>query len=652
MNDAGQFGYRAFYKGEMILDSSMVGFDFHRAEPLSNNLEVVLVEAYQNDTTWEQPWGEQRLIRDHHNGLHIALQETVEPFRAFGVEFRVFDDGYGMRYHFAQDDADTLRIMEEHSEFQLTEDTECWWQPGDWDIYEHLYTHSKLSEIDAFAYRENSALAQTYIPDNAVNTPVTMKLESGVHLSFHEAALTNYSGMTLKVDKETYQLTSQLVGSLRVPWKVERVGSFKSPWRTVIIADEAKHLLSSTLILNLNEPNILENTDWIKPASYAGIWWEMHLGTHGWDMAGGKHGATTERAKEKIDFCAKNDIDALLIEGWNTGWEGWLGGDEREGLFDFVTPYPDYDLQEVAAYAEANGVELIMHHETSAAIETYEQQLDTAFRLMQSLGIRYVKTGYVGKILPKGEFHHGQFMVRHYRKVLEKAAEYQIALDVHEPIKATGIRRTYPNMMTREGLRGQEFNAWAPDGGNPPSHLPTVAFTRMLGGPVDYTPGIVELDLTPYDRNSVQNTLVHQLAAYIVLFSPLQMAPDLIEHYERTPTALDLLKEIPLDWETTIPLKNKVGEYVIVARKGKEGNSWYIGGLAGEQPVDQLISLGFLDADKDYDLIMLNDAMNADLGENRKEFLYTTGSAKKGNRLAVEMKKGGGFIAILHERKR
>lgn len=645
----GQFGYRLFFNEEMILDSSLVGLEFHRQELLRTDLELIFVEAFENETEWEQPWGEQRIIRDNHHGLHIGLQETKEPFRAFSLEFRVFNDGMGFRYHVASDnDSSTFRLMEEHSSFQLTEDPICWWQPGDWDIYEHLYTESRFSEIDALKYRNTSGLAQTYIPHNAVNTPVTMKLSSGTHISFHEAALTDYAGMTLKVEPKENRLTSCLVGSNRVPWKVERKGDVSSPWRTIIISEDAKGLLSSTLTLNLNEPSKIEETSWLEPMLYAGIWWEMHLGTHSWDLASGKHGATTERAKEHIDFCAENGIKALLIEGWNTGWENWLGADEREGIFDFVSPYPDYDLNEVIEYAREKGVQIIMHHETSAAIETYENQLDTAFKLMRSLGIQNVKTGYVGKVLPKGEFHHGQFMVQHYRKVLETAAKYQIAIDAHEPIKPTGIRRTWPNMMTREGLRGQEFNAWSPDGGNPPNHLPTVAFTRMLAGPIDYTPGVVQLDLRPYGRNQIKNTIAHQLAAYIVIYSPLQMVPDLIENYRNEAISLEFIKSLKTDWEKSIPLSGEVGQHIVVARKARDSESWFIGGLNAENNFDKLVTLDFLDVNRTYELIFLTDNEETDLDENATEFLYTSGTVQQGNKLAVTMKRGGGFVAVLH----
>ena len=648
----GRFGYRFLRDGKAVLDSSRMAFDLHREQRLSGNLEVIFTESYSNESEWEQPWGEQRVIRDHHNGLMVGLQEKVAPFRAFSVEFRLFNDGLGFRYIFGEREDETgFRLMEEHTEFQLTEDPICWWQPGDWDIYEHLYTESRFSEIDALKYRKDNALAQSYIPTNAVNTPITMRLESGLHLSFHEAALTDFSGMTLKVLPEENKMVSHLVGSLRTPWKVERNYPLESPWRVVLVADEAKDLLSSTLILNLNEPSKMESTDWITPMLYSGIWWEMHLGTHSWSMENGNHGATTERAKARIDFCAENGIKGLLVEGWNTGWEGWLGGEEREGLFDFVTPYPDYDLEEVVRYARSKGVEMIMHHETSAAISTYEEQLDTAFSLMQSLGIRYVKTGYVGKILPKGEYHHGQFMVQHYRRVVEKAAEYGIALDVHEPIKATGIRRTWPNMLTREGLRGQEFNAWAPDGGNPPNHLPTVAFTRMLGGPVDYTPGIVKMDLSEFNRNVIRNTLAHQLAAYITIYSPLHMAPDLPEHYEEEPISLEFFKALPTDWETSIPLAGEVGEHLLIARKARGSDSWYIGGVNGNEEYSGLIDLVFIDSNKRYDLIMLMDAANTHFEENPTEHVYTSGQVERGNEIAVDMKVGGGFFAVLHPAK-
>ncbi|MCB0631726.1 MAG: glycoside hydrolase family 97 catalytic domain-containing protein, partial [Lewinella sp.] len=473
--------YTVAHGDEIVLDWSTMGFEFRDQPSMTSDFYVEDHSTHEKNETWEMPWGEQREVLNHYNELEISLREKkTSDLRQLKIYFRAYDDGIAFRYEFPeQEGVDSLIITDELTQFQLTGDHTCWWIPGDWDIYEHLYNTTKFSEIDAIAKRDHPNLAQTYIPENAVNTPVTMRTASGLHLSFHEANLTDYAGMTLQVHPDSLLMVSELVGSTRYGYKVKRALPFKTPWRSVQISEDAPGLIESKLIVNLNDPNKIGDVSWFNPKKYVGIWWEMHLERSSWDLASGKHGATTEHTKDYIDFAAANNIGGVLVEGWNTGWEHWIGFDDREGVFDFVTPYPDYDLEEVVRYAKEKGVEMIMHHETSAAPRTYDQQLDTAYALMQRLGIHSVKTGYVGPIIPKGEHHHGQWMVQHYRRVLEKGAETQVAIDAHEPIKATGIRRTYPNAIAREGLRGQEFNAWATDGGNPPEHLPIVAFTRM-----------------------------------------------------------------------------------------------------------------------------------------------------------------------------
>ena len=476
-------------------------------------------------------------MRNNYNELKIELRETTENPRLINIVFKVYDDGIGFRYEFPeQEHLKEVFITEEHTDFNLTEDYKTFWIPGDWDIYEHLYSTTKLSEIDALRYSDHSNLAQTYIPNNAVNTPVTMVGKDNIHVAIHEAALVDYSGMTLGVDKENLGFQSILVGSRNNDYKVHRKLPFHTPWRTIQITDNAPALIESNLIVNLNEPNKLGDISWFTPMKYTGVWWEMHLGKSTWDYGmlrdslgnwkdtgetHGRHGATTENVKNFIEFSSRNNIGGVLVEGWNTGWERWIGFEDREGVFDFVTPYPDYDLEEVVAFAKAKNVQIIMHHETSAATETYTKQQDTAFALMKKHGIHAVKTGYVGKILPKGEYHHGQYMVNHYNNTVEKAAKYEVAINAHEPIKPTGLRRTYPNTISREGLRGQEFNAWSSDGGNPPEHLSIVAFTRMLAGPIDYTPGIFNIKFDEYkSENQVNTTLAHQLALYVVIYSP------------------------------------------------------------------------------------------------------------------------------------
>ena len=432
--------YTVLHDSTTIIDTSQLGFVIRESGLWNFDFSILRTSTKSKNETWELPWGEQRLVVNNYNELLIELMQMDAPFRRYNIRFRAYDDGIAFRYEFPkQEGYDTIIIEKEKTQFQLTGDHKVWWTPGDWDIYEHLYNTSSFSSIDAISKQNHPSLGQTYIPFNAVSTPVTMRTAEGIHLTFHEAHLEDFAGMTLLVDTANLIMESELVGSDRLGYKVMRELPFNSPWRTITISDSATGLIASNMILNLNPPSKIKDVSWFTPMKYVGIWWEMHLGVSGWDLAGGKHGATTEHAIELIDFAAENNIGGLLVEGWNTGWEHWIGFEDREGVFDFVTPYPDYDLDSVVAYAKTKGVQLIMHHETSAAPRTYEQQLDTAYALMQQLGIHAVKTGYVGKIIPQGEYHHGQWMVNHYRQVLETAAKYQIAVNAHEPIKDTGI---------------------------------------------------------------------------------------------------------------------------------------------------------------------------------------------------------------------
>ncbi|NDV44463.1 glycoside hydrolase family 97 protein [Flagellimonas sediminis] len=646
---------------KMVIDTSTMGFDFNDQVSLKDHLKIIGNTTNTVNETWEMPWGEQKDVVNHYNELKVELEETQAPNRKINVYFRAYDDGIGFRYEFLpQQGIDSIIIMDENTEFQLTEDYTSFWIPGDWDIYEHLYNTSKVSEIDAIAKRNNADLAQSNIPENAVNTPVTMRSDSGLHLSFHEANLTDYAGMTLKVDNETLKLTSELVGSDRLGYKVKRALPFKTPWRTIQIADKATELIDSKLIVNLNEPNKIGDVSWFKPKKYVGIWWEMHIGKSTWDYAAsqdmnsfttdakphGKHGATTENTKHYIDFAAKNNITGVLVEGWNTGWEHWIGFEDREGVFDFITPYPDYNLEEVTRYGKEKGVELIMHHETSAAPRTYEQQLDTAYQLMHKLGIHSVKTGYVGKIIPKGEYHHGQWMVNHYRKVVETGAKYQVAVNAHEPIKATGLRRTYPNVIAREGLRGQEFNAWASDGGNPPEHLPIVAFTRMLAGPIDFTPGVFDITLPTKPNNQINTTLAQQLALYVVIYSPIQMACDLPENYENQP-AFQFIRDVGVDWDQTVVLNGEVGDFVTIARKERRTGNWFVGGITDEKARELNINFDFLDDGTSYEAIIYKDAEDANYKDNPTAIAIEKLDLKKGSDLSVRLAEGGGFAISL-----
>ncbi len=642
--------YTLSFKDKTVIDTSTLGFDFKDAPSLGKGMKVLNSESSTVFESWEMPWGEQRMVENHFNELTVHLQETAAPNRLVNLHFKVYNDGLGFRYEFPeQNNWAEMVVMDEHTQFNLTGDHTCWWIPGDWDIYEHLYNTTKFSAIDALSKRDHPNLAQTTIPENAVNTPVTMKTADGLHLSFHEANLTNYAGMTLKIDKDKLMMVSELVGSKRLGHKAKVNLPFNTPWRTVQITETAAELIDSKLIVNLNEPNKLGDVSWFKPMKYVGIWWEMHLGKSTWQLEGGKHGATTANAKRFIDFAANNNIGGVLVEGWNTGWEHWIGFEDREGVFDFVTPYADYDLKEVVRYGKEKGVEIIMHHETSAAPRTYEQQLDTAYALMQSLDIHAVKTGYVGKIIPKDEYHHGQWMVNHYRKVLETGAKYQVAINAHEPIKDTGIRRTMPNAISREGLRGQEFNAWASDGGNPPEHLTIVPFTRMLSGPIDFTPGAFNIKLDPYKaENQVNTTLAQQLALYVVLYSPVQMACDLPEHYQNGKhPAFQFIRDVAVDWETSKTLNGEVGEYVTIVRQERGSDNWFLGSVTDENTRDLDVALDFLEEGKKYTATMYLDGDKAHWDDNPTDYKIEKQTVDSKTVLKLHLAAGGGAAVSL-----
>jgi len=642
INDIGKAGYIVNFSNKRVIDTSYFSFDFQGQKSFGANLEIVNTTTSTFDETWQTVWGEQRFIRNNYNELKVELKEKSKEGRTCLVVFRVFNDGVGFRFEFPeQENLNDVVILDENSQFKLTGNHTCWWTPGDWDIYEHLFNTTRFTEIDALSKRGNEALAQTYIPENAINLPVTMKTDDGIYISILEANLTNYPDMTLKVDKENLLFQSELVGN-DSGIKVKTKTPFVTPWRLILISDKATDLVSSRTILNLNEPNVLKDVSWIKPTKYMGIWWEMHLGKSTWDMKSGRHGATTENAKRYIEFASKNGIGALLIEGWNTGWENWIGTADREGIFDYVTPYPDYDLKEVVRYAKEKNVSIIMHNETSAAIKTYEKQIDTAFTLYKSLGIHAVKTGYVGKIIPKGEFHHGQWMVNHYRKVMEKAAEYHLMLDVHEPIKPTGLRRTYPNLMSAEGLRGQEFNAWSPDGGNPPEHLTIIPFTRMLAGPIDYTPGIFDIKFDKYKKeNQVNTTIAQQLALYVVIYSPLQMAADLPENYEGNPT-FQFIRDVGVDWDTSIVINGEIGDFITIARKERNTDKWFLGSITDENERTIEVSLNFLDAGKSYTTTLYEDAEDSHWDKNPTAYKIENKNVISSDTLKLKLAPGGG----------
>lgn len=645
---------KAFYsvamKNDIIIKESSLGFETQPFLSLANNFEVLGLKKNIIDNTWELPWGEQRFVKNKYNEVIIKLQNKNENKTKLNIIFRVFDDGVAFRYNIPKHvKYDTLIIKNENTYFNLVDDNICWWIPGDWDSYEHLYNKTPFSKIDAISKRNHPNLASSYIPYNAVNTPFTMKTSKGIYLSFHEADLTDYPGMTLKVDTLTTIMKSELVAG-RNAIKAKVSLPFFSPWRTIQISENPTELIESKMILNLNKPNEIGDVSWIKPLKYLGIWWQMHIGTWSWDYGTGKHGATTANAIKMIDFAAKNNIGGLLIEGWNQDWKKWYSGINREKIFSFTKPYPDYNLNKVAKYAKTNNIELIMHHETASAPRAYEQQLDSAFSLMRDLDIHYVKTGYVGNIVPEGEHHHGQWMVRHYRKVLETAVKYKIAVNIHEPIKQTGLRRTFPNLISSEGLRGQEFNAWSKDGGNPPEHITNIAFTRMLAGPIDYTPGIFNLEMKPYKNNrKINTTLSHQLALYVVVYSPIQMVPDYLDSYKNHP-AFQFIKDVPTDWEKTIVLNGEIGNYVTIARKSKNTNRWFVGSITDEFSRVIKINFDFLDSEKDYTATVYRDTKKSNYDSLPDSYIIESFDINKFTQKEFYLAPGGGFAISINKK--
>ncbi|MEL6809779.1 MAG: glycoside hydrolase family 97 protein [Bacteroidota bacterium] len=669
LSETGRPYYTVSHENATLIDRSYLGFSFKEALPMMEGFEMISSEVTEHNSQWEMPWGEQRWVENHYTELQIVLREILDEQRQLEIIFRVYDDGIGFRYRLLpQENRQELFITEEHTEFNLTDDHNCCWQPGDWDSYEHLYNETPFSKIDALSKRGHPNLLSSVIPENAVNTPITMKTHHGVYLSFHEAAIYDYPGMTLRVHPDELKMTSALVASDRMQSKARIPLPFITPWRTIQISQNAGGLIESNLIVNLNEPNKLGKVDYFTPMKYLGVWWEMHIGKSTWDIEGSQdmstfidgkkkatsHGATTQNTLRYIDFAADHGIKGLLVEGWNTGWDQWINTTDREGVFDFMTPYPDYDFDRVMAYARERGVEMIMHHETSAAPRTYEIQMDEAYDFMKKHGMNQVKTGYVGAIIPKGEYHHGQWMVQHYQHVLETAAKKRIAVNAHEPIKASGKRRTYPNAISREGLRGQEFNAWAHDGGNPPDHLPKVAFTRMLGGPIDYTPGVFNIKFNEYkENNQVNTTLCHQLALYVVIYSPIQMVCDLPEHYLLNGAihpAFQFIKDVGVDWEQSKVLEAEIGDVLVMARQEKDTPNWFVGGISDEHSRSILLNFSYLEEGKSYKATLYRDHEEAHWNDNPEAFSMEELEVDRHTTLSIKMAAGGGFAMSLFQK--
>lgn len=625
LTEAGEMTYGVSVGGTPFITPSVMGFEGRDGVNLSKGFQIEGTEFTAKDETWTQPWGENKSIRNHYNEMAVHLKDQANT--ELTLRFRVFDDGLGFRYEYQVPQADSVFVMDELTSFNLAQDGKSWSIPASFETYELLYRTLPVSKVD-----------------NA-NTPMTFKTDNGVYASIHEAALTDFPEMTLK-HTEGCNFKSELA-----PWpdgvKARFAGgSFVTPWRSIQIAPQAVGLINSGLILNLNEPCVLEgDLSWIRPMKYVGIWWGIHLGVETWTMDE-RHGATTANAKRHIDFAAANNIEAVMFEGWNEGWESW-GGMQT---FDYTKPYADFDMIEVARYAKEKGIEIIGHHETGGNIFNYERQLDNAYKWYADLGVHSVKTGYAGG-LPGGHNHHGQFNVRHYRKVVQTAAKYHTTIDAHEPIKDTGIRRTYPNMMTREGARGMEWNAWSE--GNPPEHHELLPFTRLLGGPMDYTPGTFDI-LYDKTRNSprrkkwndqdkgnsrVNTTLAKQIANWVVLYSPLQMASDMIENYEGHP-AFQFFRDFDADCDWSEALQGEPGEFVAIVRKAKD--KYFLGATTNEEARTLAIPLDFLEKDKKYHAVIYADGEDADWKTNPTSYQITEKDVTSADTLSVVMAKGGG----------
>ena len=627
-----------------VIKPSQLGFLFKGAPPLKDGLQLVSAAPGPSvDETWTQPWGEVARVRDHHNELRVSVAETGSLARRFDVVFRLFNDGLGFRYEVpAQPNLGQFEMMDELTEFYMANNARAWWIPSNSphnDRQEQLYGSSPLTRVD-------SAL-----------TPFTMEMQNGLHVVIHEANLKDYASMGLK-GFEDAKLKAALA-----PYadgvKVRGTTPFVTPWRTVQLADRAADLAPSVLGLNLNPPNVLPSTSWIKPMKYVGIWWGMHVGRlpetdssryYTWS-SGPRHGATTVHTKQYIDFAAANGFGGVLVEGWNLGWDGnWYGNAD---IFNFTQAYPDYDIKWLASYAQSKGVTLIGHNETSMGIPNYERQMVAAYKLYHSLGIKAIKTGYVGDNTPQGHSHFGQYAVQHHRRVIEEAARNEIMVDVHEPIKDTGERRTYPNMMAREGARGQEFNAWSGDGGNPPEHETILFFTRMLSGPMDFTPGIFDILIqraTGRPRTNeeprVRTTLAKQLALYVVLYSPLEMAADLPENYVGRPE-FQFIRDVPVDWEESHVLEGKIGDYVIVARRQRGGDTWAVGGITDEEGRTFNVPLSFLTKGRQYVAEIYADGKDASWLTNPLPVAISKQNVNSATRLNMVFAPGGGQAILI-----
>ena len=648
--------YAVAYKNKPVISQSNMGVKLKEGADLASHFVIDSVKNVTFKESWKPVLGEQSSINNHYNEMTIALTQ-MGTGKKLNIIFRVFDEGVAFRYDFPkQKDLNYFIIADEVTQFNLTENYKTFWLPGDFDSQEYAYNETLFSDINTNKIDMNNGIGLKSISGQyVIQSPLMMKSPSNLYLNIFEAAVVNYPVMHLDVNPSEFKLTSHLVPNA-IGDKAYLQTPCVSPWRTIMVSNDARDIVSSKMILNLNEPCKIDDTSFIKPMKYVGIWWEMHVGISTWDYAGsqnaqnaagksiptGKHGATTKNTKKYIDFAAKNGFDGVLVEGWNVGWEDWYGN-WKEEVFDFTTPYPDYDLKEINDYAKSKGVKMIMHHETSGSVANYERHLDRALNLMKEYGYPAAKSGYVGKIIPRGEFHDGQTMVNHFNFVARRFADYKMMINSHESSRPTGYSRTYPNYIAAEAARGNEFNAWST--GNPPMHETILPFTRLLGGPMDYTPGIFEIKMNIYDSKKteqVHTTLAKQLALYITMYSPLQMAADLIENYEKYPDAFQFIKDVAADWQESKYLEAEPGDYLTIVRKAKNSENWFLGAITDENPRNTEVKLDFLSPNKKYKAINYQDGKTAHWQKNPISYEIKSMIVTSKSKLKLVLAAGGG----------
>ena len=666
VNSQGEPVYELFYKGKAVIKPSKLGLELKNDPGLMNGFTLADTQTSTFDETWEPVWGEVKQIRNHYNEMAVTLDQKAQD-RNIIIRFRLFDDGLGFRYEFPlQKNLNYFVIKEERTQFAMTGDHKAFWIPGDYDTQEYDFTESKLSEIRGLMKSAITGNAsQTQFSPTGVQTSLQMKTADGLYINLHEAALVDYSCMHLNLDDKNLIFESWLTPDA-VGDKGYMQAPCKSPWRTVIVSDDARDILASKLTLNLNEPCAYEDVSWIKPVKYVGVWWEMIAGKSTWAYTddlpsvklgetdysktkpNGRHGANNENVKRYIDFAAVHGFDQVLVEGWNEGWEDWFGH-SKDYVFDFVTPYPDFDVKMLNAYAKSKGVKLMMHHETSSSVRNYERHMDKAYRFMVDNGYNAVKSGYVGNIIPRGEHHYGQWMNNHYLYAVKKAADYKICVNGHEAVRPTGLCRTYPNLIGNESARGTEYEAF---GGSKPFHTTLLPFNRLIGGPMDYTPGIFDTKLDfmgDLPHGQVQTTLAKQLALYVTLYSPLQMAADLVENYEKHMDAFQFIKDVAVDWDDSEYIEAEPGDYITVARKAKGTDNWFVGGITDENARTAGFTLDFLTPGKQYVAILYAAGKDADYKENPTSYQIKKGIVTNKTKISVWEARSGGFALSLIE---